>query len=244
MKSITNPTCLLGGWAVYHSVNASFFRKKNRPYLGSRDIDFGIYIKPMMSKTKLISSQLFQMTHFLESEAFQIDGIRYRKDITYDIRDANGEEKKESFPLYIDIIVNAYPPSYSDIIPQYFFEEPLLENIYSSPQYQIPLPKISHHLFMPTPEILSAIKLQCICGRNIHHKRVKDLCDLYSLLFYASKSFKNTVEEMKKFIAPGSVGQVKGIVDKELMIESEKLLGEPPGSINTVIINLFNEFGI
>ena len=198
----------------------------------------------MMSKTKLISSSLFQMIHLLESEDFQIDGIRYRKDIPHVIKDANGEEIKESFPLYIDIIINAYPPSYSDIVPQYFFEESLLENIYSGPQYQIRLPKISHHLFMPTPEILSAIKLRCICGRNIHHKRVKDLCDLYSLLFYTPKSFKNTVEELRKFIAPNTVRQIKNIVDEKLIRESEKLLGEPPGSINTVINNLFNEFGI
>jgi len=96
MKSINNRICLLGGWAVYHSVNNSFFNKKNRPYLGSHDIDFGMYIKPMMSKTKLTSSTLFKIIHLLESEDFQVDGIRYRKDITYVTKD-----EKESFPLYI-----------------------------------------------------------------------------------------------------------------------------------------------
>jgi hypothetical protein len=239
MKSMNKRICLLGGWAVYHSVNNSFFKKKNRPYLGSHDIDFGMYIEPMMSKNKLTSSTLFKIIHLLESEDFHVDGIRYRKDITYITKD-----EKESFPLYIDIIINSYPPSYSDIIPQYFFEEPLLEEIYRNSQNQVEIPQISHHLFMPIPEILSAIKIRCILGRDIHHKRVKDLCDLYSLLFYSQKSFKSTVEGLKKYIAPDAVRQVKGIIDEKLMRESEEIIGEPPGSINTVISNLFNEFEI
>jgi hypothetical protein len=73
---------------------------------------------------------------------------------------------------------------------------------------------------------------------------VKDLCDLYSLLFYSPKSFKSTVEGLKKYIVPDTVRQVKGIIDEKLMRESEEIIGEPPGSINTVISNLFNEFEI
>ncbi len=236
---MNNRVCLLGGWAVYHSVNNSFFNMKNRPYLGSHDIDFGIYIKPMMSKTKLTSSTLFKIIHLLESEEFQVDGIRYRKDITYAIKDV-----KESFPLYIDIIINSYPTSYSDLIPQYFFEEPLLQEIYHNRQNQVEIPQISHHLFMPIPEILSAIKIRCISSRDIHHKRVKDLCDRYSLLFYSPKSFKSIVEGLKKYIASDTIRQLKGIIDEKLMRESEEIIGEPPGSINTVISNLFNEFEI
>ncbi|MCX6666054.1 MAG: hypothetical protein NT038_08385 [Euryarchaeota archaeon] len=193
----------------------------------------------MMIKTKLTSSTLFKIIQLLESEGFQVDGIRYRKDITFVTKD-----EKESFPLFIDIIVNSYPPSYSDIIPQCFFEEPLLEEIYRIRQNQVEIPQISHHLFMPTPEILSAIKIRCISGRDIHHKRVKDLCDLYSLLFYSPKSFQSTVEGMKKYIAPDMVRQVKDIINEKLMRESEKIIGEPPGSMNTVIRNLFNEFEI
>jgi hypothetical protein len=49
---------------------------------------------------------------------------------------------------------------------------------------------------------------------------------------------------LKKYIAPDTVRQVKGIIDEKLMSESEKIIGEPPGSINTVISNLFNEFEI
>jgi len=245
MKSINTRICLIGGWAVYHTVNDYFSKKKKRPYIGSRDIDFGIYLKPMMGKSELISTTLFKLINMLESEGFQSEGIRYRKDITYKSKDPNdGKIKEESFPLYIDIIVNSYPPSYSDIIHQYFFEEPLVEIIYDNRQNQIDIPEISNLIFMPIPEILLACKIKAIPSRDTHHKRVKDMCDLYSLLFYTAKSFDKTVNELKKYIQPDTVIQLKNTINKKMMEESERKIGDPSGSINTVIGNLFNEFGI
>jgi len=245
MKSINTRICLLGGWAVYYTVNDYFSNKKKRPYLGSRDIDFGIYLKPMMGKSELISTTLFKVLTILESEGFQAEGIRYRKDITYKSKDLNDEKiKEESFPLYIDIIVNSYPLSYSDIIHQYFFEESLVEIIYSNRQNQVDIPKISNLIFMPIPEILIACKIRAIPGRDTQHKRVKDICDLYSLLFYTAKSFDKTVNELKKYIQSDAVIHLKNTINKEMMEESERKIGEPSGSINTVIGNLFNEFGI
>ncbi|MCK5636880.1 MAG: hypothetical protein KAH91_05600, partial [Thermoplasmatales archaeon] len=75
-------------------------------------------------------------------------------------------------------------------------------------------------------------------------KRVKDICDLYSLLFYTAKSFDKTVNELKKYIQSDAVIQLKNTINKEMIEESERKIGEPSGSINTVIGNLFNEFGI
>ena len=109
---------------------------------------------------------------------------------------------------------------------------------------QIEIPTISNLIFMPIPESLLACKIRAILGRDTHHKRVKDLCDLYSLLFYTTGSFNETVNESKKYIQPDTVMQLKNTINKKMMEESERKIGDPSGSINTVIGNLFNEFGI
>ncbi len=196
-----------------------------------------------MIKSQLASSNLFKIIKILESENFQIDGIRYKKNITYvKNKYKTKKPKKESFPLYVDLIVNSYPSSYTDIVPQYFFEEPLIELIYDTSKYQVNIPSISKNIFMPTPEILSAIKIRCILSRKIHHKRVKDLCDLYSLLFYTKNTFEKNVNELKKFITSEKVLKLKTVLDKKAIKESETILGEPAGSIDTVLKNLFNKF--
>ena len=41
IKTIDEPICILGGWAVYFTVNKTFQKDQGRNYLGSRDIDLG-----------------------------------------------------------------------------------------------------------------------------------------------------------------------------------------------------------
>jgi len=48
--------CLLGGWAVYLSVNERFRASMGRDYIGSRDIDLGFHINPEWSVTELQNS--------------------------------------------------------------------------------------------------------------------------------------------------------------------------------------------
>ena len=44
LKVLPDTMVLLGGWAVYHLVNASYTREHGIPYLGSRDIDVGFHV--------------------------------------------------------------------------------------------------------------------------------------------------------------------------------------------------------
>lgn len=39
-------TCLIGGWAVYESVNKRPEEDKGRQYAGSKDIDIGFHMDP------------------------------------------------------------------------------------------------------------------------------------------------------------------------------------------------------
>jgi hypothetical protein len=35
--------CLIGGWAIYETVNKNFTADRGRPYIGSKDIDIGFH---------------------------------------------------------------------------------------------------------------------------------------------------------------------------------------------------------
>ncbi len=51
INSLEEPICLLGGWAVYFSVNERFEKEKGYPYLGSRDIDLGFNNLEILKKS-------------------------------------------------------------------------------------------------------------------------------------------------------------------------------------------------
>jgi len=196
----------------------------------------------MMTKSELESTNLFKALEILESNGYKPDGFRYRKDVAYvelGIEDHVGGN--ETFALYVDILVNSYPPSLNDLYPNCFFEVSLIEQVYNNTKYQVKMSSISDNLFIPTREIIIAMKIRSLPTRgNIRHKMVKDLCDLYGLLWFSPKSLNEIIKELAKFLERNSLELLKNKIDPELMKECETVLEEPEGSINTVPNDLYN----
>jgi hypothetical protein len=222
------PFCICGGWAVYYTINDIFKKQKNRDYLGSQDIDIGFSLQSMMGKGDLESTTLFKTLNILESHGYKPEGFRYRKDIpfaTIDSEDDYGENK--TFVLYVDILVNSYPPSLYDLYPNCFFEEPLLDQVYNNTQYQVKIPSISDHLFIPTREILIAMKIRSLPARGIRHKIIKDLCDLYGLLWFSPKPVTKIIDEVSEFLDRNSLKQLKNKIDLDLIKDAKRYLESP-----------------
>jgi hypothetical protein len=238
IADLTNfPICICGGWAVYFTINDIFKEQKNRDYIGSQDIDIGFSLKPMMTKSELESTNLFKTLTILESNGFKPDGFRYRKDIAYaKLGTKDDTDKNKVYVLYVDILVNSYPPSLYDIYPNCFFEVPLIEQVYNNIECQVNISSISDNLFIPTREILIAMKIQSLPSRgDAHHKKIKDLCDLYGLLWFSKKSVDETIEDVLHFMNVHSIERLRDTVNKDLMSECEGYLGEPNGSLSTVL---------
>jgi len=237
VELMDHPLCLCGGWAVYFTINAFFKEKKGREYLGSQDIDIGFYIPPMISKSELVSTPLFKTLDILKSNGFLSDGFRYRKDIKLDQRmNTRSTPETEMFALYVDILVNSYPPSMYDIYPNYFFEVPLIEEVYNNERNQISLSGISGNLFMPTRAILTAMKIRSLPSRGQeYHKKIKDLCDLYGLLWFSERSIQDNMKEVLSFTDTDSLERLKSSLDGRLTADCERYLGEPKGSMDTII---------
>ena len=194
----------------------------------------------MMTKSQLASTDLYKTLEILESNGYKPEGFRYRKDVSYaelGIEDHDGDN--ETFALYVDVLVNSYPPSLNDLIPNCFFEVPLIEHVYNDKKNQVKISSVSKNLFIPIQEIIIAMKICSLPTRGIRHKMVKDLCDLYGLLWYSSKPMDDINKELPTFLERDSLEKLKEKIDKGLIKECEGILGEPEGSVNTVLNNLY-----
>ena len=247
LKTLTDiinfPVCLCGGWAVYFTINQHFKQKKKRDYIGSQDIDIGFFLPPMMTKSELESTTLFKTINLLESQGFQPEGFRYKKEIQINNQKTiKRHPTQDLFVLYVDILVNSYPPSLYDLHPHCFFEVPLIENIYQDEKNQVRIPRISNDLFIPTRPLLTAMKIQSFPSRGqSHHKKIKDLCDLYSLLWFSKTSIHENINEVLSYTNTNSLKRVRNEIDNNLMRECEQYLGEPKGSLRT-ILNIFDTY--
>jgi hypothetical protein len=65
---LNEPICILGGWAVYFTVNTAFQKDQGRNYLGSRDIDLGFYLSKDLTKHQLKNSTIGTALSLLEKQ--------------------------------------------------------------------------------------------------------------------------------------------------------------------------------
>jgi len=100
------------------------------------------------------------------------------------------------------------------------------------------VPTLSPHVFIPTCEMLCAMKILSLLSRGEHHKIVKDLCDLYSLIWFTDTPPEKIQNELSELLEPKAFQRLNKIITTKLMKECEYYLGEPEGSVQTVIHQL------
>jgi hypothetical protein len=76
--------CLIGGWAVYKTVNTSYLEDRGRPYIGSKDIDLGFHIDESWGIEELKNSDYLRFFNFLEENSFRWIGYRFYKGYDYE----------------------------------------------------------------------------------------------------------------------------------------------------------------
>ena len=179
IKNLNKPVFEIGGWAVHFLVNDKFRETDGKDYLGSKDLDLGYNLK----EKDLKKSNLFKDINYLEKEGFRILGFRLMQEFHTETKKRLSLEEAKKTPsafihhIYIDLIVNKIPKNFKKIFGFNPIDEPLLDLVFSDKKIKI------NNFFIPTPELMLAMKLNSVLGRDKEHKRVKDICDIFALLY-------------------------------------------------------------
>lgn len=184
IKNLNEPICILGGWAVFFHVNKIFQEEQGRPYLGSRDIDLGFQMKGDIKK-----SAISQAISSLKKLNFEPLSFRFVKEIhtetEEEIKDGEIIPAHFIFPMYVDLIVDIIPDNFNSIFNFNPIDEPLLKPVFEKKKYVV-VKEFGKKLFLPSVEYLIAMKINSLPGRDREHKKIKDLCDLFALVWYTN----------------------------------------------------------
>lgn len=136
-RSLPEPFLLIGGWAVYLTVNESFSKIHGASYLGSRDIDVCFHIDPEQDINTLRTSTFARALEVVKKEGYTPHGS-YR--FCRMIRKADGtiliERTAKGFPLfeitylYIDMMVDNIHPHHKSIFKCDPLDEPVAAKIF------------------------------------------------------------------------------------------------------------------
>ena len=229
VDALTEPICLLGGWAVYLQVTRDYKEAVGRDYLGSRDIDLGFHLTGAMGKQDMLNSPLAQSIITLEKLGFEPLSFRYVKDIDRE----TGRPSDKTIPLFqrfqmaVDLIVDHQPKDFRPVFGFNPIQEPLLAFAFEGNSRK--LAEFEKKLLLPSPPLLLATKLNSIKYRDKNDKRIKDLCDMYALLWHSGETPENVHRKARQFTA------VKLEVTREDIHKAAASLGQGDEAVEKVL---------
>lgn len=236
LKTVTSklkvPICILGGWAVFFTVNANYKMQTGRVYIGSRDIDLGF---------NSVSS-LKQATNTLEKELnFRFVSFRYYKNIHAETGKDLSEEEVAAmpqhmyFPIYVDPIM-----SYSDRMLKAKLgfapiDEPLLKHVFEKKYCSTLVKEFGRELLLPSPEILLATKINAVVSRDKEHKRYKDICDITALCLFSGLGADELIKNSRRFMAKDSIKKFIDIGFEQDISNCSNALGLEKNTVKSLI---------
>lgn len=199
MGAFPDSVVLLGGWAVYHTVNPSYSREHGIPYLGSRDIDVGVHVDPSWSDDELRASSLSRTIGSAGGLGYHPMGsFRFCKFIQKLNGRALTEEESKRVPiydlfyLYLDIMVDRIHPRQADVLGPRALDEPILARVFDE-NIAVGVWIGGAMVSIPPPPLLLAMKLKAIPSRQKADKVVKDACDIFALLWHSPDGMESVL---------------------------------------------------
>lgn len=218
---LDEPICILGGWAVYLTVNTNFKKAEGRNYLGSKDVDLGFHIDRSLEKMQLKNTAMAKSLEKIEKDGFKPQSFRYYKEIHYETgKELTPEEIKTTpshniFTMYIDPMVDYIHPAFKEIFGFTPADESLLMPVFKRSIYRNELHEFNKDLWLPTPDILLATKMKSLPTRPEGDKFIKDICDIYSLSWYSGIDYNIIKEKSRKHIDNEVIKRIQTRISKE-----------------------------
>lgn len=243
------PVCLLGGWAVHLHVTEAFEAERGRTYIGSRDIDLGVFVDPNWSPDTISSESVADTIANIESQLTYNRGrfgfyLYFHRTTSEPLSDeeAAGYPQHDIFRLDIDIIPStAELDAFEEIFGFRPPAEPLLQPVFEDGRFE----SLQDYVEWDAPsavklvprQILAAMKVRSYPRRDKSHKRRKDLADLHALIWYGIdyQEIRSTILE---YLDQSDIDSFRDSLSDEELTLAAGLIGDDPEVVTNSIRQL------
>ena len=243
LPALGEPVCLLGGWAVYITVNKNFAASQGRNFQGSRDIDLGFHVDSSWTGGELKESLFGRAIERIEEVGFEPVGFRFMKCFhTETRRELSADEARRTnqafiFNMYIDPLVDKIHPDLKKLFGFVPIDEPLLAEVFSSKKSS-PVREFGSKVILPKPSVLLAMKLNSVSKRDKEQKRLKDIIDIYGLLWYSDEKPETIREELLSTLKREKITSVVSSFREEELAAVARNLGVEKSEVANVMAEL------
>lgn len=243
LSTLGEPVCLLGGWAVYVTVNRNFAASQGRNFVGSRDIDLGFHVDPSWTDAELRSSLLGRTMKRIAEVGFEPISFRFVKYFhTETKKELSAEEARRTnqtfiFNMYIDPLVDRIHPDSKKLLGFVPIDEPLLSEVFGSKK-RLLVEGFGSKIIIPRPAVLLAMKLNSVSDRDKEHKRIKDIIDIYGLLWYSDEKLETVKKGLQSVVKQEEVSSIVSSFREEELAAVARNLGVEKSEVSAVMAEL------
>jgi hypothetical protein len=239
-RLLPEPFLLLGGWAVYVTVNESYRRAHGSSYLGSRDIDVCFHVDPGQTTDALKSSTFAKALDVIVKAGYMPQGsYRFCKMA----RKADGmaltEEAAKEYQhyelsyLYIDMMVDNVHPQHKQVFRCDPLDEPLAARVFEDGDTVRHSMK-GFEVIVPAPASLLATKLRSIPQRDKDDKLIKDACDIYSIIWHSPEGYSSIVRRVREE-HPDDCARARRAMTDEVVTQAARHVGTGSSEFTRII---------
>ena len=245
-SSVPSPLCLLGGWAVFLLVNKNFKKMHGREYHGSKDIDLGFYFSIQEDEDSLKKSLFNKSIIALKEIGFTPQSFRMVQIYHHEAMKPLTEEESKRIPaynlfhFYVDLMVNRVPDKIHDVLGVTPADEPMITQIFEKKLYKT-ITAFDVKVLLPNPELMLATKLNWVLKRTKDHKRIKDIADIYALIWHTDTNMKHLQKSVASLITQDKINKVLAAFSDDDLEWVSKEIDIDAGQIKSVFNSFISE---
>lgn len=240
VAAIPAPACLLGGWAVYYTVNSRYRADTGKSYHGSRDIDLGFHLERDATAESLRGSALAGAIDALKGMGFRSMGVRLFKEYHRETRLVLSEAKAKRTPsynifhLYVDLLVDNVPGGIKKAIGFTPFDEKMLANVFGGRMFRA-IDELPARVILPDPAVLLAMKAASLPARTKDHKKHKDIMDMYALIWHSGVPAMALRRDVSGLVPDGGMARAISSIEGRDYEQAADALGVDREGLESVI---------
>lgn len=240
LAEASEPACLLGGWAVYTTVNSRYRLANGHEYLGSRDIDIGFHFEGGEDANAVRRSALARTIRSLgrigyEGAAFRM--VKYyrketRRPLTRD--EASRVPLYDMFGMYVDLMVDNVPPGAKDALGFVPADEKMIGHALVRDMSD-EIDGFGARILLPRPEVLLATKIASMPRRSEDHKRWKDIADMHALVWYAGVEIGDLLQSVTGLVPRPRLSTALGAITDQDCDQVARVLDADAGHVKATL---------
>lgn len=145
--------------------------------------------------------------------------------------------KYEMFDLFVDLIVDKIHPEAKALFGLDPIDEPLLAHVFSGNRFTMS-GYFGQEIMMPDPDVLASMKINSVLSRSKEDKRIKDIADIYSLVWYSDMEFSDIKRSVHVMAGSAKISlTVSRFTDHDYGLASQ-MLGIDEDEISRIIAEM------